>query len=183
MGSPNKLGIWAQQFRAPFLLLAVVLVLIGLAYAAKFSITDSYNYFHAVLLMLGVIAAHSSVNLFNEYSDYNTKIDFNTHRNPFSGGSGMLTEGHTKPKSVLFAAIMTLMIGLAIGIYFVIVSHWVLIILIALGAFAIVFYTNFLAKIMLGELFAGMTLGSFVVIGAYVAMTATPEALCNNLIP
>ncbi len=183
MGSPNKLGIWAKQFRAPFLLLAVVLVLIGLAFAAKFSITESYNYFHAVLLMLGVIAAHSSVNLFNEYSDYNTKIDFNTHRNPFSGGSGMLTEGHTKPKSVLFAASLTLMIGLAIGIYFVIVSHWALIILIALGAFAILFYTNFLTKILLGEFFAGLTLGSFVVIGAYVAMTATPEALCNNLVP
>jgi 1,4-dihydroxy-2-naphthoate octaprenyltransferase len=48
------------------------------------------------LLLAGVVLAHISVNLFNEYSDYKTGIDFNTHRSPFSGGSGMIVSGKTK---------------------------------------------------------------------------------------
>jgi len=175
--------IWMQQFRAPFLLLAVVLVLIGVAYSLKYPSAEGFNTLYAVLLFLGVISAHSSVNLFNEYSDFHTKIDFNTKRNPFSGGSGMLTEGHTKPKSVLTAAITTLLIGLIIGIYFVVVAHPVLVVFIVMGAFATVFYTNFLAKILLGEFFAGLTLGTFVVLGTYVAMTATPEMAWSAVIP
>lgn len=179
----TKFQIWMQQFRAPFLLLAVVLVLIGVAYAVKYPSAQGFNYLYAVLLLIGVISAHASVNLFNEYSDFHTKIDFNTKRNPFSGGSGMLTEGNTTPKAVLTAAITTLIIGLAIGIYFIIVAHPILIVFIALGAFATVFYTNFLAKLLLGEFFAGLTLGTFVVLGTYVAMTATPDLLWNDTIP
>ncbi|MFH1050682.1 MAG: prenyltransferase [bacterium] len=175
--------IWMQQFRAPFLLLAVVLVLIGVAYAVKYPSAEGFNYLYAVLLLIGVVSAHSSVNLFNEYSDFHSKIDFNTNRNPFSGGSGMLTEGKTTPKSVLTAAITTLVIGLIIGIYFIIVAHPILIAFIVLGAFATVFYTNFLAKILLGEFFAGLTLGTFVVLGTYVAMTAIPEMAWKDTLP
>ncbi|MFW5701626.1 MAG: prenyltransferase, partial [Bacteroidota bacterium] len=105
------------------------------------------------------------------------------HRNPFSGGSGMLTEGRTTPRAVLTAAIVMLAIGLAIGIYFIIVSHWILLALIALGAFATVFYSSLLARIMLGELFAGLTLGTFVVLGTYIAMTATPGMDWGGLLP
>jgi len=179
----SKFKIWMTQFRAPFLLLAVVLVLIGVAYALKYPSADGFSWVYAVLLFVGVISAHSSVNLFNEYSDFHTKIDFNTNRNPFSGGSGMLTEGHTKPKSVLTAAIITLVIGLIIGIYFIVVSHPILIVFIVMGAFATVFYTNFLAKILLGEFFAGLTLGTFVVLGTYVAMTATWDMAWSEVIP
>ena len=183
MNSQGKGKIWMQQFRAPFLLLAVVLVLIGVAYGVKFPAAEGFNWLYAVLMMIGVVSAHASVNLFNEYSDFNSKIDFHTPRSPFSGGSGMLTEGHTKPKSVLTAAITTLLIGLAIGIYFVVVAHPILIIFIVLGAFATVFYTNFLAKILLGEFFAGLTLGTFVVIGTYVGMTASPGMAWDSVIP
>ena len=183
MENLGKGKVWMQQFRAPFLLLAVVLVLIGAAYAVKFPSDAGFNWLYAVLLLIGVISAHASVNLFNEYSDFKSKIDFNTPRNPFSGGSGMLTEGHTKPKSVLTAAITTISIGLAIGIYFVIVAHPLLIVFIVMGAFATVFYTNFLAKILLGEFFAGLTLGTFVVLGTYTGMTATPDIAWGNVIP
>jgi 1,4-dihydroxy-2-naphthoate octaprenyltransferase len=184
MESKNKTKIWLAQIRANFLILAVLLTLIGIVYAVKFNHgIAQLNLVHAFLLLIGVIATHISVNLFNEYSDFHTKIDFNTNRNPFSGGSGMLTEGHTKPKSVLSAAISTLIIGLAIGGYFLFVAHWSLIVFIALGAFAIVFYTNFLAKILLGEFFAGLTLGTFVVLGTYIALTATPEMPIGNLLP
>lgn len=183
MEKQNRFKIWMAQIRANFLILAVLLVAIGVAFAYKYQAVDShFNVLHAILLMFGVVFAHASVNLFNEYSDFKTRIDFNTVRNPFSGGSGMLTEGLTKPKSVFFAAIFTLVVALAIGIYFIIVSHWSLIILIAIGTFTVVFYTNLFAKILLGELFAGLALGTLVVIGTYVAMTASPKIPIENLL-
>ena len=48
---------------------------------------------------------------------------------------------------------------------------------------AIVFYTDYLAKWLLGEVLAGLTLGSFVVIGSYVAMTGNWQMSLNEVLP
>jgi 1,4-dihydroxy-2-naphthoate octaprenyltransferase len=184
MDNPSKLSIWLKQFRANFLFLAVVLVLLGLALAYRQlnATGGSFDIYKAILLLIGNVLAHSSVNLFNEYFDFKSKIDFHTFRNPFSGGSGMMVEGKTTPGSVLFASTTTLLISLAIGVYFVIVAHWFIVVLIAVGAFSVVFYNNILAKMLLGEFFAGLALGTFVVLGTYIGMTATPDmALCQIL--
>ncbi len=179
----SKIQIWAAQTRANFLFLAVFLVAIGLAYAAKYDSASTFNWLHAILIMVGTISAHISVNLFNEYSDYQTRIDFNTERTPFSGGSGMLPAGKTKPMQVKIAAYATLLLSAAIGIYFSIVSHYSIIIIALIGAIAIVYYTPLLAKLLLGELFAGLALGSLVVIGAYIAMTGSPGLSISEVLP
>ena len=117
------------------------------------------------------MAAHVSVNLFNEYSDHRTGIDFNTKRTPFNGGSGMMIQGLTSPTAVLTSAIVTLLYAMAIGIYYSIISHWFLLLIIGVGAISIVGYTDVLAKYMLGELFAGLSLGSLVVVVTFIALT------------
>ncbi|MCD4747118.1 MAG: prenyltransferase [Bacteroidales bacterium] len=185
MEKPNAIKIWMAQIRANFLILAVLLVAIGLAFSCKYpsDSTVHFNILRAVFLIIGVVLSHISVNLFNEYYDYKSKIDFNTNRTPFTGGSGMLTNGFTNSKRVLIIAILSLLISLGIGIYFTIVSNWILVILIAIGAFSVILYTNYLAKIILGELFSGLSLGSLVVIGTYIAMTATQETPFNKLLP
>lgn len=181
----NKLQIWLAQTRANFLLLAVVLTFLGFALAMNDinPTNGSLNVFHLILLLIGNILAHTSVNLFNEYSDFKTRIDFHTIRNPFSGGSGMIVSGKTKPETVLKAAIITMLIGLAIGIYFIIIAHWFLSILIVISVLTIVLYTPLLAKILLGEFFAGLTLGSFVVIGTYIGLIANPEMELSQILP
>lgn len=183
--SNNSVKVWMAQIRAPFLILAVFLVVIGLAFSIKYPHAGSqdFNWFHAALLVIGVLLSHISVNLFNEYSDFKTKIDFNTNRTPFSGGSGMIISGSTRPQSVKTVGIITLLIAGAIGVYFSIVSHWIVLIFAAVGAFSVLFYTNFLSKRVLGELFAGLALGTFVVLGTYIAMTASPEMAVQGLFP
>ncbi len=178
----SRVQVWAAQTRANFLLLAVFLVVIGLAFAA-FHDSTAFNWFHAILIMAGAISAHISVNLFNEYSDFQTKIDFNTDRTPFSGGSGMLPSGHTKPKQVSIAAWLTLLFAAAIGVYFTIVSHYSIIIIALIGAIAITLYTPLLSKLLLGEIFAGLALGSLVIIGAYIAMNGQPGMSLNQVLP
>lgn len=177
--------IWMAQIRANFLVLSVFLVLIGLALTVKYPPLNDYhfNYLHALLLVIGVVSSHISVNLFNEYSDYYTQIDFNTHRTPFSGGSGMLTEGKSLPGQVLTVAVISLLVAFSIGVYFSLVSHWIIMLFSVIGFFSIVFYTNFLARFMLGELFAGLALGTLVVLGSYIAMTASTGTPVNSLLP
>src|SRR6056297_2511459 len=150
MDKINNIKNWMAQIRAPFLLLAILLVAIGLAFGWKYHPAGTeFNPLHAVLLVIGVLAAHISVNLFNEYSDNKTKIDHNTPRTPFSGGNGILSGGKLKSRTVFRTAVATIL----------------------------------LAKILLGELFSGLTLCMFVVLGSYASMTASPEMAVNELFP
>jgi len=184
----NKVGgfkNWIAQIRANFLILAVFLVIIGLAFSLKYPHENisSFNVLHALMLVIGVVLSHISVNLFNEYSDFKTKIDYYTKRTPFSGGSGMITSGKTRPENVRLVGITTLIIAASAGFYFAIVSHWIIIIFSLVGGFSVLFYTNFLAKNVLGELFAGISLGTLVVLGTYISMTASPGMPVGRLLP
>lgn len=184
MRNTEKLKLWLAEMRAPFLILAVLLVAIGLAFGWKYHPEGTtFNPLHAILLLVGVVSSHISVNLFNEYSDNKTKIDHHTQKTPFSGGSGVLSSGRLSERSVLQAAVVSLTLALAIGIYFAVTIHWIIFLLAGIGAFSILFYTNVLAKFKLGELFSGLALGTFVVLGSYVVMTASPEMAIKDLFP
>lgn len=185
MNQHSKLSIWMTQSRVNFLLLAVVLVLIGIALAVKFPIESGANLtiLNIALMLIGNVLAHSSVNMINDYFDYKTKIDFETPKTPFSGGSGMIIKGLTKPKEVFWVGTITMLIALSIGIYFAITAHWLLYILIACGALTIYLYNNLFAKILLGEFFTGLTLGTFVVLGTYIGLAATPSMSLSRILP
>jgi len=165
-----RIKVWLFQIRAPFLILAAVLVLIGIA-AADFK--GQFEWIHAALIMIGVVLAHISVNLFNELSDYQTGIDQNTVQTPFSGGSGMMQSGKTSPKAVRIFAYSVLFVSALIGIYFCLVSGWLILVFMISGGIAIRFYTSFFSKWLIGEIISGLTLGSFVVLGTFYALTGT----------
>ena len=175
-------GVWLQQIRAPFLILSVVLVLIGTAAAAH---DGAARTVHALLLMAGVVLAHIAVNLFNELSDFQTGIDERTDRTPFSGGSGMMQTGKTSPRAVRAAAYGSMGIAALIGLFFCFTSGWLIAVFMLFGGVAVRFYTTHLARILLGELFAGLALGSLVVLGVYYSLTGylTPEIIFVSIPP
>jgi 1,4-dihydroxy-2-naphthoate octaprenyltransferase len=148
--------------------LSVFLVGIGGAVGARDGI---FNLPRFLLCMAGIVFAHCAVNLFNEHSDFKTGIDFHTLRTPFSGGSGNLPALALSPSSVLKAAILMLSLAFVIGIYLTFVAGWMVLAFMIAGGIAIVFYTPVLARFGFGEVFAGMCLGSFVVMGTYYAFT------------
>ena len=165
---PGKIKVWAGQVRAPFLLLAVVLVLNGGAVAQS---EGNFKGFRFALCMMGAILAHVSVNIFNELSDHRTGIDHHTKRTPFSGGSGTLQSGLLSVKQVTAAAWGTFLAAFAIGSYLALVAGWPILLMAGIGGLVSVFYTTHLTRFALGELAAGACLGSLVVIGTYFAMT------------
>ena len=173
MENTSPVKIWAAQIRAPFLLLAVMLALIGGAVALDDGAFHGFRFF---LALVGVVLAHVAVNLVNELSDHKTKIDFHTQRTPFSGGSGTLQAGHLSYSTVRAVAGAVLLSAFAIGLYLSWVSGWALMLFILAGGGATVFYTTHLARWVLGELAAGLCLGTFVVLGTYFAQTGTLTA-------
>ncbi len=169
MREKRFIAVWLQQMRAPFLVLSIALVLVGVATAHWHGFGHAG---HSLLLGLGVVLAHAAVNLFNELSDQRTRIDEHTPRTPFSGGSGMLQAGATTPRQVAIAAYGSLLAAGAIGVFFAFRAGWPILVLAVAGAIAIRFYTSHLSHWGIGELASGLTLGSFVVIGVHYALTS-----------
>ncbi|MCE5264637.1 MAG: prenyltransferase, partial [Deltaproteobacteria bacterium] len=81
--------------RVPFLILALILGVLGAAVAwyesQRFGSPFSIGY--AALATFGLLVAHAAVNIFNEYFDCRSGLDYRTRRTPFSGGSGAIPSG------------------------------------------------------------------------------------------
>ncbi len=164
MTGRSTVQAWLRETRANFLVLPVVLVCIGGAAAFRSAGTD-YTLF--ALTLAGVILAHISVNLLNEYSDWKTGIDDHTMKTPFSGGSGMMQAGLITPSKVRVAAWGTLIAAFSIGLFLTWKAGWPVFALMVAGGLTSFLYTEHLARWTLGEAMSGLTLGTFVVLGAY----------------
>ena len=161
-----SLAALAGVARAPFLLLPATLVALGAAAAAR---DGAFSWSRSGVALVGLVALHVAVNAFNEASDFRTGIDLETRRTPFSGGSGTLPAGALGPASAVVLAVIGSSIGLAVGVWFFLVVGPELLPILLVGAFATLAYTDFLARLYVGELFAGLGLGGLPVLGAAMA--------------
>jgi 1,4-dihydroxy-2-naphthoate octaprenyltransferase len=165
-----KLKIWFLETRPQFLLLSVALVLLGTAISWS---EGCFDWLRFILTLFGLLLAHASVNVLNDYFDYRSGIDLETTQTPFSGGSGILPQGLLKPESVYRFGVGCLAIALLIGIYLASISGWQLLPLLIIGGLVIYFYTSYLAKWLIGEFWAGLGLGTLPVLGTYFVQTGS----------
>ncbi len=168
--APGALKTWFLETRPQFLLLSVVLGPIGAAIAWYEGTLD----WGALLLSwVGVILAHVAVNVLNDYFDWASQLDFRTRRTPFSGGSGILPAGLLEPRKVYWLGVSMLAIDAVIALYFCLTKGWALLPVVLLGGAFAYFYTPYLSHWSVGEVAAGLGLGSLVVLGAYFVQTGT----------
>lgn len=160
--------------RANFLPLTIVIVLAGLA--AAFYAHRAFLPIDAALVMVGALLTHASVNAFNNYFDYRSKIDAKTPKTPFSGGVDILVKGMMKPSQALAVCLFTLICAALIGVYFLVRLFNVLLPLIVYGAIIIVFYTPVLSRVpALSEIVAGSGFG-LMGLGVYITQTGLIDA-------
>lgn len=138
-----KIKRWFLVIRSPFLLLSVVLAFLGTSIAWY---DGAFHIGYALLAFFGLLLAHISVNVLNEYFDYRSGVDLETKRTPFSGGSGTLPAGLIRPEQVLWLGLASFLVIVPIGIYFVIVSGWPLLPLLVVAAICIILYTPLILK-------------------------------------
>jgi len=157
--------------RGPFLLLPFTLVAAGAAAAAY---EGHFSIPHTLLALVGLVLLHAAVNVLNEVSDARTGIDFHTLRTPFSGGSGTLQAGAMQVRTARAFGLICAAIGGAIGVYFLTHVGWQILPIMVIGALAVMGYTDGLARIGLGEIFAGLGLGALPVWGTALVQGALP---------
>jgi len=160
--------VWFMETRPQFLTLSVALAFLGSALAWY----DGYfSIWHALLAGIGLVLAHASVNILNDYFDFRSGIDLATRRTPFSGGSGILPAGLLTPRQALWLGIVMLALAVPIGIYFTVIRGWELLPLLVVAVFFIVMYSPFILKRPWPEWVAGAGLGALPVLGMYFAQT------------
>jgi 1,4-dihydroxy-2-naphthoate octaprenyltransferase len=159
----NGLAPWLGVARAPFLLLPVTLVAAGAAAAAY---EGAFAWAPTLLALVGLVLLHAAVNALNEASDMTTGIDLRTTRTPFSGGSGTLPAGRLSVRTTRVFAYACAVIGGLIGGWFALRLGPMFALLMAAGAASILFYTDFFARVGVGEVMAGLGLGALPVWGA-----------------
>jgi len=164
-----KLKVWFLETRPQFLLLSVVLAFLGTCIAWY---DDYFHLGYALLAFLGLLLCHISVNVLNDYFDYRSGIDLEAKRTPFSGGSGILPAALLKPKQVLWLGLVSLLVAVPIGVYFVIARGWQLLPLLVVGALCALLYTPVLTRLRWPELAPGVGLGALPVVGTYFVQTA-----------
>lgn len=181
-----------QTIRPPFLILTPVCVFLGTstAIAARGTVDTTL----LVLIVIGALCAHISVNTLNEYADFKSGLDLITIKTPFSGGSGALPGNPAMAGMVLAAGLITLSITSAIGVYFV-TSHGALILPIGIiGLVIILTYSKWINHWPLLCLIApGLGFGILMVTGTHFVLTGensitpllaalVPFFLVNNLL-
>jgi 1,4-dihydroxy-2-naphthoate octaprenyltransferase len=155
--------------RVPFLILALILGILGAAVAWYDSIRSGtpFHLGYAVLATFGLLVAHAAVNIFNDYFDCKSGLDYKTRRTPFSGGSGAIPSGLVTPQEALWLGIACFVIAIPLGIFFTVVKGWMLVPLLVLATLLIVLYTPLILRMGYPEWSPGLGLGILPVMGAY----------------
>jgi len=184
-----------QATRPSFLILSPVCVFLGASTAMSSS--GSVDTATLVLVVIGALCAHISVNTLNEYADFKSGLDLITIKTPFSGGSGALPDNPAMANTVLATGLITLAVTSTIGLYFV-NNHEALLFPIAIigiiGIVIILTYSKWINRWPFFCLLApGLGFGGLMVIGTHFVLTGmtsitpwlaalVPFFLVNNLL-
>jgi 1,4-dihydroxy-2-naphthoate octaprenyltransferase len=170
--------------RVPFLILTPMCLLVGIATASWSGATP--NPFHIILIVIGAVCAHISVNAINEYYDFKSGLDFRTQKTAFSGGSGTLPSNPEKAHIALTTGLASLAITTLIGFYLVYVKGIGLLPLGLLGIAIIYTYTKWITRRPILCLLApGLGFGPLMVMGTHFVLTGAYSwtAFIASLVP
>ena len=160
---------WLISTRAAVL----VMTFISAALAGLFAWRDGgFSFLPWLALTLGLILAHASNNIFNDYTDFVRGVDKdNYYRNIY--GAQPVASGLMTKRQHLTYFLVTVLIAFALGLYLAFytgfsITTWVL---IGLGAFFLLFYTWPLKGMALGEIAVLIVWGPLMIGGGYYVLT------------
>ena len=152
---------------------AAVLIMTFLsgAFAGLFAFRAGlFQFWPWLLVTLGLILAHATNNLLNDYTDYVRGVDQdNYYRAQY--GPQPLVHGLLTKRGLLSYAAVTGLLALAIGLGLVFYRGGFTLLFLGLGAFFVLFYTWPLKYIALGELAVLIVWGPLMIGGGYYVIT------------
>jgi 1,4-dihydroxy-2-naphthoate octaprenyltransferase len=159
---------WLISTRAAVL----VMTFISAALAGLFAWRDgSFSFLPWLALALGLILAHASNNIFNDYTDFVRGVDKDNYYRNIYGAQPVASGLMTKRQHLTYFAV-TVLIALAFGIYLAwytgfSMTTWVL---LGFGAFFLLFYTWPLKGLALGEVAVLVVWGPLMIGGGYYVL-------------
>lgn len=149
----------------------IVMTLTSAAFAGLLAIKDDvFDGLLFLLVTLGLCLAHATNNLLNDLTDHWKGVDAgNYFRTQY--GPQTVEEGFLSVRQMLTYAAITGAAALAVGVYLVILRGEIVLILLACGAFFVLFYTFPLKYIGLGEPAVLVVWGPLMVGGGYYVMS------------
>jgi 1,4-dihydroxy-2-naphthoate octaprenyltransferase len=165
-----KITALLKTARPGFLLLTPCCLSVAVAFAIyEGAEIDPLN---LALVLIGALAAHISVNMLNEYHDYQTGLDMQTRRTAFSGGSGTLPAEPELAETVLLCGLFCLFFTMLIGVYLSWKIGWGLLPVGSAGAALVYFYSSQITHRPLFCLLApGLGFGPLMILGSYFILT------------
>jgi 1,4-dihydroxy-2-naphthoate octaprenyltransferase len=161
---------WLIATRAAVLLMTFLSALL----AGLFAWHDghSVNIFSWLVLSLGLVLAHASNNIFNDYTDYSRGVDQDNYYRTMYGPQPV-ADGLMNRRQHLTYFAVTAFLALLSGLYLIFTRGndpliWVL---LGLGAFFVLFYTWPLKYIALGEVSVLIVWGPLMIGGGYYVLT------------
>ena len=169
---------YLKEIFEPTLLFGFLSALLGISIAVNHGRIDIAN---SLIVIIGVVLAQISVNTIDDYIDYKKRIDRETTKTRFSGGSALIVDGRIGARSVLAIGTVSFFAALLIGIYLAF-SESIIIPFIIIGAFSIIMYANTIVKFpFLSELFVVLSFMS-IVAGSYVVSSMSASNIYSALL-
>jgi 1,4-dihydroxy-2-naphthoate octaprenyltransferase len=144
--------------------------------------------FYFLLVLVAIIINHIALNMTDDYYDYKHSVDklVPGEKNPYSGGSGTLSNGLLTPTSMFKAFTLCYLVTLAVGFYLTLTRGLPILAFGLFGVFCAVFYTAppiSFGHHGLGELSMLVNFGSIIGLGAFYvqAQTITLQAFLATL--
>ena len=162
---------WLIATRAAVLIMTFISAAIAGILAAQ---DGSFNFGRWLLLTIGLIMAHATNNLLNDYTDFKRGVDQdNYYRSQY--GPQVLVHKLMTTRQLLTYAAVTGLIALSAGLALILIQGGLTLILLALGAFFVLFYTWPLKYIGLGEIAVLIVWGPLMIGGGYYVITGIWE--------
>jgi len=160
---------WLISTRAAVL----IMTFISAALAGLFAWRDgSFSFLPWLALTLGLILAHASNNIFNDFTDYVRGVDKDNYFRTIYGAQPIASGLMTRRQHLTYFAV-TGLLALLCGLYLIYINAGdpVVWILLGLGAFFVLFYTWPLKYIALGEVAVLIVWGPLMIGGGYYVLT------------
>jgi len=160
--------LFLRATRLPFLTATIVPVLLGIAVAGW---TDGFNWWVALLTVIGGACIHLGLNVANDVFDTASGADAaNVNPTQFSGGSRVVHYGLMSLRTITLLSAGFYAAGIAIGVVLAATRGWDLLWLGVAGVLLSLFYTAPPLRLVhrgLGEVVVALGFGPIMTLGAY----------------
>ena len=162
---------WLISTRAAVLVMTFISAALAGLFAWR---AGSFSFVPWIALALGLILAHASNNIFNDYTDYVRGVDKDNYYRTLYGAQPVADGLMTKRQHLTYFAV-TGLVALVFGLYLIWYTGfnpttWIL---LGLGAFFVLFYTWPLKGLAMGEIAVLIVWGPLMIGGGYYVLTGS----------